>query len=201
MSGASSRGGSEELSVVTTTDGLALAVTATGPKDAPTLVCVHGYPDNRSIWDGIVGELSGRYRVVTYDVRGAGNSQAPRTRSGYGLDQLSADLDAVIEAVCPDRPVHLLGHDWGSIQTWHAVTGDGPSARAASFTSISGPSLDLAALWMAGRGARAHRTDDQAVPVVGLHRLVPRAVAPGGDVAQCRRDPYRPGDRGHRFPR
>jgi NAD(P)-dependent dehydrogenase (short-subunit alcohol dehydrogenase family)/pimeloyl-ACP methyl ester carboxylesterase len=152
MSGASSRGGSEELSVVTTTDGLALAVTATGPKDAPTLVCVHGYPDNRSIWDGIVGELSGRYRVVTYDVRGAGNSQAPRTRSGYGLDQLSADLDAVIEAVCPDRPVHLLGHDWGSIQTWHAVTGDGPSARAASFTSISGPSLDLAALWMAGRG-------------------------------------------------
>lgn len=152
MSGASSRGESEELSVVTTTDGLALAVTATGPEDAPTLVCVHGYPDNRTVWSGIARQLGDRYRVVTYDVRGTGNSQAPRTRSGYCLDQLAADLAAVIEAVSPDRPVHLLGHDWGSIQTWHAVTGDGPSSRAASFTSIAGPCLDLAALWMAGQG-------------------------------------------------
>lgn len=141
-----------ETFIVVTTDGLSLAVAATGPDDAPTLVCVHGYPDNRRVWDGVAGELSGRYRVVTYDVRGAGSSEAPATRSGYINEQLAADLDAVIEAVCPDRPVHLLGHDWGSIQTWHAVTGDGPSSRAASFTSISGPCLDLAALWVAGQG-------------------------------------------------
>lgn len=141
-----------ETFTVTTTDGLSLAVAATGPAGAPTLVCIHGYPDNPWVWDGIARELSGRYRVVTYDVRGAGASEAPPARSGYTNDQLAADLDAVIEAVSPDRPVHLLGHDWGSIQTWHAVTGDGPSSRAASFTSISGPCLDLAALWMAGQG-------------------------------------------------
>lgn len=152
MSGSNGTQRESETFTVTTTDGLFLAAAATGPVGAPTLVCIHGYPDNRNVWDGIAGELSGRYRVVTYDVRGAGDSEAPPTRSGYTNDQLAADLDAVIEVVSPDRPVHLLGHDWGSIQTWHAVTGDGPSSRAASYTSISGPCLDLAALWMAGQG-------------------------------------------------
>ncbi|MBB1038519.1 alpha/beta fold hydrolase, partial [Dietzia natronolimnaea] len=89
------------MRVVTTTDGLSLAVAVTGPADAPTLVCIHGYPDNRSVWDGITRELSDRYRVVRYDVRGAGDSEAPSSRSGYSNDQLAADLDAVIGAVSP----------------------------------------------------------------------------------------------------
>ncbi|MGF0225673.1 SDR family oxidoreductase [Dietzia natronolimnaea] len=145
-------GNETEMRVVTTTDGLSLAVAVTGPADAPTLVCIHGYPDNRSVWDGVTRELSDRYRVVRYDVRGAGDSEAPSSRAGYSNDQLAADLDAVIGAVSPDRPVHLLGHDWGSIQTWHAVTGDGAASRAASFTSISGPCLDLVGLWITGEG-------------------------------------------------
>ncbi|MBB1030708.1 alpha/beta fold hydrolase, partial [Dietzia sp. SLG310A2-38A2] len=145
-------GNETEMRTVTTTDGLSLAVAVTGPADAPTLVCIHGYPDNRSVWDGVTRELSDRYRVVSYDVRGAGDSEAPSSRAGYSNDQLAADLDAVIGAVSPDRPVHLLGHDWGSIQTWHAVTGDGAASRAASFTSISGPCLDLVGLWITGEG-------------------------------------------------
>lgn len=149
---ADSQGADTQLRTVATTDGLSLAVTVTGPVDAPTLVCVHGYPDNRSVWDGITHELSDRYRVVSYDVRGAGDSEAPTSRAGYSNDQLAADLDAVIDSVSPDRPVHLLGHDWGSIQTWHAVTGSGAASRAASFTSISGPCLDLVGLWITGEG-------------------------------------------------
>lgn len=138
-------------STVRTTDGLDLAVYEAGDPSAPTIIAIHGYPDNASVWDGVVGLLRGRYRVVSYDVRGAGSSQAPADRAGYRLDQLEADFDAVLQQVSPDRPVHLLAHDWGSIQGWQFVTGDRLRGRIASYTSISGPGLDQAARWMRGK--------------------------------------------------
>jgi pimeloyl-ACP methyl ester carboxylesterase len=44
--------------------------------------------------------------------------------------------------------VHLLAHDWGSIQAWGAVTDPRFADRLLSFTSISGPSLDMVGAWM-----------------------------------------------------
>ena len=133
---------------VTATDGLKLAVYEAGDPGAATIVAIHGYPDNASVWDGVVELLRDRYHVVSYDVRGAGESAAPDDRAGYRLDQLEADFNSVIEAVSPDRPVHLLAHDWGSIQGWHCVTSARLQGRIASFTSISGPGLDQAARWL-----------------------------------------------------
>jgi NAD(P)-dependent dehydrogenase (short-subunit alcohol dehydrogenase family)/pimeloyl-ACP methyl ester carboxylesterase len=133
---------------VTTTDGLTLAVTAHGDPDRPTVVAVHGYPDDHTVWDGLVAELADRYHVVTYDVRGAGASDEPADRSGYLMDQLAADLAAVLDAVSPERPVHLVAHDWGAIQAWHAVTDASLRHRIASYTSISGPCLDHVGAWM-----------------------------------------------------
>lgn len=132
---------------VTASDGVRLSVRVTGVDDAPTVVLVHGYPDNGSMWDGIAALLERRYRVVVYDVRGAGRSDKPSGRASYKLDQLSDDLAAVVDEVQPEGKVHLLAHDWGSIQTWHSVTGDRLRGRLASFTSISGPSLDHAGAW------------------------------------------------------
>ncbi len=132
---------------VTASDGVRLSVTIDGREDGPTVVLVHGYPDNSSMWGGVVARLRGEHRVVTYDVRGAGQSDKPPGRASYRLDQLADDLRAVVEAVQPSGKVHLVAHDWGSIQTWHAVTGDGLRGRVASYTSISGPSLDHAGAW------------------------------------------------------
>lgn len=133
---------------VTTTDGQRLAVYTTGDKTKPTLILVHGYPDNAGVWDALLDELSPDHHIVTYDVRGAGRSTAPNDRSGYLMDQLADDLRAVADTVSPGEPVHLVAHDWGSIQTWHAVTEPRHTHRFASFTSISGPSLDHAGHWL-----------------------------------------------------
>ncbi|HEY7046288.1 MAG TPA: SDR family oxidoreductase [Jatrophihabitantaceae bacterium] len=133
---------------VTSTDGVRLTVHESGDRSAPTVLCVHGYPDSSTVWDGIAAELAGRYHVVRYDVRGAGASDRPRARSAYRLDQLVDDLAAVVEAVSPDAPVHLVGHDWGSVQCWSAVGDERLAGRIASFTSISGPDLDQARAWM-----------------------------------------------------
>ncbi len=136
---------------VVSRDGTSLAVAESGDPAAPTVVCVHGYPDNRTVWNGVAEALADRYHVVTYDVRGAGDSDKPRARSAYHLDRLAEDLAAVIDAVSLDRPVHLLAHDWGSIQTWHAITGPDLRGRVSSYTSISGPCLDHAGHWLRSR--------------------------------------------------
>ena len=138
--------------VVAARDGVRLATQVRGSADAPTVVAVHGYPDDHAVWDGVAADLGSDHRVVTYDVRGAGASGRPPTRAGYRLDQLAADLGAVLGEVSPHAPVHLLAHDWGAIQAWHAVTDERFAGRVASFTSISGPCLDHVAAWYRRRG-------------------------------------------------
>ena len=134
---------------MTSTDNVALAVETAGPPDTPTVLCIHGYPDNRSVWDAVATDLvTAGLRVVRYDVRGAGDSDAPAGRAAYRLDQLTDDLLTVLDAVNPQCPVHVVGHDWGAIQTWHALGSGRLAGRALSFTSISGPSLDHATRWM-----------------------------------------------------
>ncbi len=115
------------------------------------LVCVHGYPDNASLWEPVAELLADDFQVVAYDVRGAGESDHPASNAAYKLDRLQEDFRAVIDQVSPDRPVHVLAHDWGSIQAWHFVTAPELQPRIASFTSISGPSLDHAGYFLRKR--------------------------------------------------
>lgn len=129
-------------------DGVGLAVHETG--SGPVLLCLHGYPDDATLWDGVARELAGSFRVVAPDVRGAGRSDRPAGRAAYRLDRLLDDLLAVLDSVGEDQ-VHLLGHDWGSIQGWHAVGDERFRGRLATFTSISGPGLDGAARWARSR--------------------------------------------------
>jgi pimeloyl-ACP methyl ester carboxylesterase len=124
----------------------------------PTILAIHGYPDNHHVWDGVAEQLiekyPDRYNVVAYDVRGAGESSAPAGRSGYRLPQLVADIGAVIEHLGVGH-VHLLGHDWGSIQGWTACTDAITMSRITSYTSISGPHLHYADKFQ--RSARSPR--------------------------------------------
>jgi len=128
-----------------------LAVQVHGAAGRPVVLLVHGYPDSSQVWNKVVAPLSARYRVVTYDVRGAGDSSAPTHTAAYELEHLVADLAAVVDTVSPQQPIHLVAHDWGSIQSWEAVSTERLKGRIASYTSISGPSLDHAGYWVMQR--------------------------------------------------
>jgi short-subunit dehydrogenase/pimeloyl-ACP methyl ester carboxylesterase len=144
-------------STITASDGVALAVHRYTDIDParPTILAIHGFPDNHHVWDGVAQELTGKpYNLVAYDVRGAGESSPPSKRSGYVFAQLVADIGAVIDSLGVGR-VHLLAHDWGSIQAWAAVTDDSVMGKVASFTSISGPHLNYAGAFL--RSARTPR--------------------------------------------
>ena len=133
---------------VNTTDQQRLYVKLWGDVTKPALVLVHGYPDNQEVWEPIIQQLISDFYIVTYDVRGAGQSSVPRKVRDYRLEQLSQDLDSVTQAVLGDRKYHLAAHDWGSIQSWESVTEAKFRGRIISYTTISGPSLDHAAFWL-----------------------------------------------------
>ncbi|WUF55064.1 SDR family oxidoreductase [Streptomyces tubercidicus] len=135
--------------------GVELCVAELGDPAQPTVLLVHGYPDSKEVWSEVARGLAGRFHVVLYDVRGCGRSTAPQPlRGGFTLEKLTDDFLAVADAVSPDRPVHLVGHDWGSVQGWEFATVRRTEGRIASFTSMSGPSLDHFGHWIKKRTVR-----------------------------------------------
>jgi NAD(P)-dependent dehydrogenase (short-subunit alcohol dehydrogenase family)/pimeloyl-ACP methyl ester carboxylesterase len=173
-------------------DGAQLAVVEAGNPTRPTLVFIHGYPDTKELWDEVFERLAPRYHVVAYDVRGAGESSAPRGPKAYDFARLGDDLEAVVEAVSPQRPVHLIGHDWGAIQGWEFVALERFEGKLASFTAVAGPSLDQVTLGgrallrrptpahlaqLAGRARRSWYIAGLWIP--GMPTLVWRALARG----------------------
>jgi pimeloyl-ACP methyl ester carboxylesterase len=140
---------------IRTPSGASIAVYRAGEATRPTVVLVHGFPDDHTVWDRIVVQLAAHHHVATYDVRGAGGSSKPKRFAHYRLDVLAEDLQAVIDHVNGGNGVHLVGHDWGSVQGWHLVT-DPAHRGVLSYTSIAGPCIDHLRGWIA-RKARARR--------------------------------------------
>ncbi|MEU4492868.1 SDR family oxidoreductase [Streptomyces sp. NPDC023998] len=137
------------------TGGIELCVAELGDATQPTVLLVHGYPDSKEVWTEVAGRLADRFHVVLYDVRGHGRSTSPAPlRGGFTLEKLTDDFLAVVDAVSPGKPVHLVGHDWGSVQSWEFVTVQRAEGRIASFTSMSGPSLDHFGHWIKRRMSR-----------------------------------------------
>ena len=124
-----------------------LAVFEAGDPASPTVLLVHGWPDTHQLWHAVTDHLARELHVVSYDTRGMGETSDPGTVEGFALPELASDLFAVADAVSPDAPVHVLGHDWGSVQAWEAVCEERATERIASFTSISGPNLDHMGHW------------------------------------------------------
>ncbi|MDP3967583.1 MAG: alpha/beta fold hydrolase [Nocardioides sp.] len=131
-----------------------LAVTEHGApatEAAAHVVLLHGFPERQQMWGPVLDRLTARapdLHLVTYDYRGAGASTVPPTKSEYAVAHLVSDLVAVLDATVPTgRPVHLVGHDWGSVQLWEALAAEAAGdprlrGRLASYTSVSGPPLD-----------------------------------------------------------
>ena len=82
-------------------------------------MCLHGFPDDASTFDGLAVSLAeAGYRVAAVNLRG----YAPSPLDGsLALDDLVDDLLAVVDAVSPDAPVALIGHDYGAQLAYPAM--------------------------------------------------------------------------------
>ncbi len=83
-----------------------------GPR---TAVFLHGLVmDNLSSWYfSVANSAAQKADVVLYDLRGHGRSERPS--SGYGLDEMVADLEGILDAQGIDGPVDLIGNSYGGL--------------------------------------------------------------------------------------
>lgn len=123
-------------------DGTRLHVDVLGPEDAPTVVLVHGWTCCREFWAPQLNALSSRYRLVAFDLRGHGRSEAPQG-GDFTPEALADDLAAVLAAAVPEgRKALLVGHSLGamSIISWagrHRAVGDRVAAALLLSTGTS----------------------------------------------------------------
>jgi pimeloyl-ACP methyl ester carboxylesterase len=115
----------DRTALVQADDGVLLAVEEIGPKDAPlTVVFVHGYTLSMASWAfqrrALAAELATANghrpaaRLVFYDQRGHGSS-ARGAAERSTIDQLAADLHAILETRAPRGPIVLVGHSMGGM--------------------------------------------------------------------------------------
>ncbi|SFQ25733.1 Pimeloyl-ACP methyl ester carboxylesterase [Amycolatopsis arida] len=112
----------DRASTVAADDGTPLAVSEVDPEDGGvpelTVVGVHGFALSQRSWHFQRRDLAAlrlpRVRQVYYDHRGHGLSgeAIPETST---IEQLAADLDAVLRAVAPEGPIVLVGHSMGGM--------------------------------------------------------------------------------------
>ncbi|ORV14698.1 alpha/beta fold hydrolase [Mycobacterium celatum] len=105
--------------VVTTPDGVPLAVREVGPVDAPlTVVFAHGFCLRMGAFHfqrmRLCDEWGPRVRMIFYDQRGHGRSgEAPPET--YTIAQLGKDLETVLQVIAPRGPIVLVGHSMGGM--------------------------------------------------------------------------------------
>ncbi len=83
-----------------------------GPKNAPAVMLSHSLGSNLRMWDPQTAAFEGRYRVLRYDIRGHGGSDAPE--GAYTLAQLVADAAGLLDALAIEK-VHFVGLSMGGM--------------------------------------------------------------------------------------
>ena len=111
----SSMSASGEVLSARSSDGLNLSIRAYGSPVNREILLIHGLGQSRLSWDRQINALAARYRVVTYDLRGHGDSDKPATVGVYADGTRWADdLHAVMETTGLLRPV-IVGWSLGGL--------------------------------------------------------------------------------------
>ena len=112
--------------------GLRLHVREWGKPDGPPILFIHGWSQNHLCWaKQYESALADEFRLVAYDLRGHGMSEAPLEPEHYTAGELWADdLAAIIDELRLDRPV-LVGWSYGAFVICDYVRAHGQDRVAA----------------------------------------------------------------------
>jgi len=139
--------------------GLRLHVREAGPAHAPPILFVHGWAQHHIAW-AQQAPLADSHRLVAFDLRGHGASDAPNDEAAYTDTRLWAgDIAAILDALEVDRPV-LVGWSYGArvIGAYLSEYGD----AAISGVALAGPVAAIGAArgdWMIGAASPGAERD------------------------------------------
>jgi pimeloyl-ACP methyl ester carboxylesterase len=95
-------------------DGVGVFYRESGPKDAPTIVLLHGFPTSSRQYEALIPLLATRYHIIAPDYPGFGQSDAPDPFVfPYTFDQLAKVMDGLLVRLKIDR-YSLYIHDYGA---------------------------------------------------------------------------------------
>jgi pimeloyl-ACP methyl ester carboxylesterase len=96
-----------------TVDGVGVFYREAGPKDALTIVLLHGFPSSSREFDTLIPLLATRYHLVAPDFPGFGHSDAPPPSSyAYTFDHLAETTSNVLKQLRIEKCIFFL-HDYG----------------------------------------------------------------------------------------
>ena len=99
--------------------GITLSCRACGPRDAPVLMFLHGFPEAAFVWDELMLALGSRYRCIAPNLRGYELSSHPVEVEAYRAKHLMADMVALLQHQGVTQLEALIAHDWGGAVAWN----------------------------------------------------------------------------------
>ncbi len=94
--------------------GLEIFYREAGPKDAPTIVLLHGFPTSSQMFGDLIPQLADRYHIIAPDYPGYGMSEAPSVEVWeYTFDSAASVVDDLLEEIGADS-YSLYVMDYGA---------------------------------------------------------------------------------------
>jgi len=124
---------------VTLASGIELDVVDVGPRNAPALIFLHGFPESHRTWRHQIAHFSDCFRCIAPDQRGYRGSSKPQEVDAYTPDKLVGDVFALADALGIDK-FTIVGHDWGGAIAWGVAywgQANGRVTRAISSNTVS----------------------------------------------------------------
>lgn len=103
-------------------NGMHLDVVDEGPRDAPALIFLHGFPESHRTWRHQIAHFKNRFRCIAPDQRGYRGSSKPQEVDAYTPDKLIGDVFLLADALGVET-FTIVGHDWGGAIAWGAAIG------------------------------------------------------------------------------
>lgn len=176
---------------ITLPSGIELDVLDEGPRDAPALVFLHGFPESHRTWRHQVAHFSDRFRCIAPDQRGYRGSSKPQNVASYMPDKLVGDVFQLADALGVET-FTVIGHDWGGAIAWLvAILGQGRRVERAVIANAPHPALFAELQWTSPEQRRSSQyfrelrasANDPLVHEYGLGGMLAKAFA-GADFRQ-----------------
>jgi pimeloyl-ACP methyl ester carboxylesterase len=99
-------------------DGVQVFYREAGPKDAPVVVLLHGFPTSSHMFRNLIPALADRYRVIAPDYPGFGQSGMPdRSQFSYTFDSIAKLMISLLDSLHIDR-YFMYVMDYGAPVGW-----------------------------------------------------------------------------------
>ncbi|GJD58208.1 alpha/beta fold hydrolase [Methylobacterium dankookense] len=142
-------------------DGVGIFYREAGPRDAPTILLLHGYPSSSRQWDPLLPLLADRYHLIAPDYPGFGQSDAPSpTRFSYTFDALAAAMEGLVTRLGIARYTLFL-QDYGGPVGFRMALAHPERVSALIVQNANAYTEGLGAKW---QGIARYRADPAAHP-------------------------------------